>query len=271
MSSKRKSRKVGLAFVNLGPDAYPEPGQDYALVSAASTDLAERACPNTEYKLLRVQLLNLYVENLPDFANRAEGLLTIEARTRMREDKSNKEDLAFSLKFSVKDRDYAPGFLQRLIFRNVLVREFFELGIDLAELDSQFSDTYAKVAGVVDESGLSSIDAINSVPYIKVASKLFDGLTQAFGKDADDVIWSEMPSLQFNPSPGGAFLRTGIYVLHEWRSLYSSRVSRQKKRGRQFPLKDVAFRDGKIAHRSDAGFPLPNHLVFSLQIDPHPE
>ena len=99
MPSRRKSRKVGLAFVNLGPDTHPEPGKDYALVSAASTDLAERACPNTEYKLLRLQLLNLYVENLPDFANRAEGLLTLEARTRTLEDKSNKEDLAFSLKF----------------------------------------------------------------------------------------------------------------------------------------------------------------------------
>ena len=269
MTSKRKSRKVGLAFVDLQSDPFPESGRNYTLVDPASICVGDIPYPDTELKLLRVQVLSLYIEDLPDFRNRSEGLLTFAAVTRTRGDSANKEDLEYSLGFSVKNRDYAPGLLQRMVFRNVLVREFFDLGIDLVELDSQFADAYKKVSTVVDESGLTSIDAIQSVPYIKVATRLFGGLVESFGKNIDDVVWSEMPSLQFSPGPGGAFLRTGIYVLHEQRSLHQTKSARQRGGGKRFPLNSILFRDGRLEHADKDAFPLPNHLIFSIQTEPY--
>lgn len=265
--TKKRMRKVSLGFVRLGADEFPEPEKDYPLVTASSRDVGALPAPDTEFKLLRLQLLSLYIEDLPDFTNRNEALLKLGAHTRTREDVSNKEELSFALEFNVLDRSYAPGFLQRIVFRNVLLREFMEVGLNLVELDKNLADAYSKVAAVIEESGLSQIDAINSIPYLKVATKLFDGLIREFGKNADDLVWSESPALYLQPGPGGAFLRTGIYVLYEARSLHPTRTSK-KKQGKPMPLSKLLYRDGEIRHPSDPDWPLSNHMIFSTFLEP---
>jgi hypothetical protein len=265
MAKKKKMRKVSLGFVDLGGDTAPDSSKDYSLIKAASQIIGSLPMPETEFKTLRLQLLNLYIEDLPDFTNKNEALLTLRTSTRVREDKANKEDLAFSVEFNVKDGSPAPGFLQRMAFRNVLLCQFFDLGLDLVELDKNLSETYGKVAKVIEDSGLSSIDALNTVPYLKVATKLFDGLVKTFGKNADDVVWSETPALYLEPGPGGAFLRSGIYVLYETKSLHPRKGSRQKG-GKTMPIKKLVYRDGEIHHVDDPKFPLSNHLIFSISL-----
>ena len=266
MAKKNKMRPVRLGFVDLAGDDYPKQGQDYNIVTAASHAVGSLPYPGTEYKLFRMQLLNMYVEDLPDFTNQNEALLKLGGETRDHDESANKEKLTYSIDFNVKDRSYAPGFLNRVVFRNVLLREYFDLGLDLVELDKNLSDTYSKVAKVVDDSGLSGIDAINSIPYIKVATKLFDGLIRTFGKNADDVVWKEVPGLYLVPAPGGAFLRTGVYVLFEQRSIYSTRKG-NKKPGKAMPISKLLYRDGEVRHASDANWPLSNHLVFNTLLE----
>ena len=101
--TKKRMRKVSLGFIDLGADEYPEPGKDYPIVNAASRVVAALPVPDSEFKLLRLQLLSLYIEDLPDFTNKNEALLKLGAHTRTRESVGNREELSFVLEFNVTD------------------------------------------------------------------------------------------------------------------------------------------------------------------------
>jgi hypothetical protein len=267
MPAQRKvMRTVNLAFVDLRGDRSPLPGKDYELVDATSEAVGALPIPPSDFKSLSLQLLNLYIEDLPDFTHKNEGLLKLNSETRTYKDKSNKEELTYSVEFSVRDRNYAPGFLQRDVFKHVLIQNTLNLSFNLVELDKDLAEVYTKVAGVVNDSGLSSIDALNTIPYLKVAAKLFGGLIKVFGKNADDLVWSEAPSLDLSPAPGGAFLRTGIYLLYEMKSIHPTKSSRNKE-GIKIKVKDLLYSDGEIRHKDDPQFPLSNHLMFNIRIE----
>ena len=263
----KQMRKVSLGFVDLDGDKFPKQGQSYQLVPANSEEVGNLPKPEANLYLARLQVVNFYIEDLPDFTQKNEALIKFTSKTRDPKSVDNKESLTFALEFNVKDRSYAPGFLERIIFRNVLMREYLELGFNLVELDKQSVETYSKIATIVKDSGLDKIDALNSIPYLKVATKLFDGAIRTFGKDSDDLVWSEAPSLYLQPGPGGSFLRTGIYVIYETMSLYQSRTGKKKKPGKKMPLGKLSYKDGEISHTSDPGHPLSNHLVFSVSLE----
>ena len=269
MAKAKKMRPTSLGFVNLGNDSNPKPGTKYPIVDVASDVVGSLKYPQTEFKNVQVRLLNMYIEDLPDFGNKNESLLKLKAHTRTRDNSGtvsgNKEDLSFSLEFNVKDFSPAPGFLQRVVFRNMLVNQFLELETDLVELDKGLIDEYKKVKKIVTDSGLDGVDAINSVPYIKVATKLFDGIISTFGKNADDQVWKEMPSLDFSPGPGGAFLRTGIYVLYESRSAYKE-YGLKTRPGKKMPITKLRYKDNEILHESDKKWPISNHLIFMINV-----
>lgn len=269
--AKNKMRPISLGFVDLKNDTSPKPGSKYQLVDVASDTVGKLPVPPTEIKSVQIRLLNMFIEDLPDFSNNNESLLKIKAHTRTRnktkELTANKEDLSFSLDFNVKDGSTAPGFLQRVVFRNMLINQFLELELDLVELDKHLKDGYSKVMKIVTDSGLENIDAINSIPYIKVATKLFDGIITTFGKNADDKVWSEVPSLDFAPGPGGAFLRSGIYVLFESKSIYNQR-GKKRKPGKKMPISKLEYKDREISHSTDPNWPISNYLIFMIDVNP---
>lgn len=261
----QRTRSVRLAAVDLQSDSTPAAHKHYSLITASSASLAALPVPSTPLKHLSLELQNLYVEDLPEFRNRTEGILTLTCHTRTIENTNNKEELRNALQFRVKSRNYAPGFLQRAAFRHILLSEYFDLGLDLVEIDKSFATAYVKVEKVVSDSGLLTIDALNSIPYLKVASRLFSGLIQAFGRNPDDQVWKEVPGLHVSPGPGGAFLRTAIYVLYERRSIFNTRHGR-KRSGKAMPLADLVYRNGELHHKSDPAWPLANHLVFGITL-----
>lgn len=266
--AKKRMRKVSLGFIDLGDDNFPQQGKEYKLVPANGTEVGNLPYPDSNLYLIRIQVVNFYVEDLPDFTQKNEALIKFTSKTRDPKSVDNKENLTFSLEFNVTDRSYAPGFLERIIFRNLLMREYLELGFNLIELDRQSVETYGKVATIVRDSGLDKIDALNSIPYLKVATRLFDGTIRTFGKDSDDLVWSEAPSLYLKPGPGGSFLRSGIYVIYETNSLYRNKTGRQKKKpGRKMPIGKLYYKDGELKHQGDPDHPLSNHLIFSINLE----
>jgi len=93
-----------------------------------------------------------------------------------------------------------------------------------------------------------------------VATKLFDGIIRTFGKNPDDHIWGEFPTLELVPIVGGAFLRSGIYVLLE---------QRNNKKKQDIPVDSLAYKNGEISIKDGFDLELPNHLVFGVRIRAH--
>ena len=94
---------------------------------------------------------------------------------------------------------------------------------------------------------------------LSLAAQLFEGVINEFSRNPDHHLWGELPILDVNPRPGGAFLRTGIYLLSE-------RLNGKKK---PVELDRLGYQDGKI-HRKK-GKRLPNHLLFGVSLEEHEE
>ncbi len=89
----------------------------------------------------------------------------------------------------MKDGNYADGFLDKEIFRNVMFADYINLKFDLFELDTNAEAYYNKIKGVFDSvPELKTLDILNGIPYLSLATKMFEGIIKTFGKNANDPI-----------------------------------------------------------------------------------
>lgn len=256
-------RPVALGFVDLKGGKHPKPNKAYDIIEASSARLEDLPYPkDTEFRRLSLDLNNFYVEDLPDFTSKNEGMMRLQINTRNPQDLAEiPTDMTFVSKFEVKDKSYAPSFLYRGVFRNVLFREWINLRIDLFELDTDANVYYDKIRSVIDGvPEIRNLDVLAGISYVGVASKLFEGIVRTFGKNPDDHIWGEFPTLQLIPVVGGAFLRSGIYVLFEKKSI---------KKKKKVPVKYLEYKNGEVHVKKDKKVDLPNHLLFGVLIQAH--
>jgi len=253
------SRPIEIGFIDLSNDKRPKNGVEYNVVSAASDILADLPYPDTDVKKINIDLYKFYTDELPDFTSNNEGLLKIQVDTRNPQDLDGSvNDATFASEFSAKEHEYAPSFLFRGVFRNVLLREYINLRFDLYELDTDSDEYYSKIKSVLDGvPEVKNLDVLKGIPYLNLATNLFEGVIKTFGKNPDDHIWGEVPLLELEPMPGSAFLRTGIYVLFEIENSDNKSIK----------LDELKYKNGTI-HVS-GGKKLSNHLIFGLGIKAH--
>ncbi len=253
-----KQKEIRLGFVDLEGDSHPHQGKTYSVKSASDASLASLPFPNSSEKRIDLSLLSLFVNDLPDLTANNEGLLKITVNTRNPQDLSDKLDISSAIDFDVRDNEYAPGIANRGVFRTVIFRDFINLGIELIEIDSDLKDTYNKIKGIIDGvDGLKTLDVINGIPYLNVATGLVDGVINVFGQNDDDIVWSNIPLLDVDPSPGSAFLRSGIYVAYQI----------ENKEEEQIVHSSLEYQDGSV--RLTAGSSakvLSNCLAMSLRL-----
>ena len=267
-SPLRPERAVNLGFVDLTGDKRPKTGVEYNIAPASSGALEGVDFPhNSEFKRLNLTLNGLYIEDLPDWTMRNEGLLKLQVNTRdPQEIEASPTKAVFATEFSVGDDGFAPGFLYRGVYRNILFREHVNVKVDLFELDEDVSKSYAQLKQVIDSvPELKTLDVLSGLPYLSLAAKLFDGIITTFGKNSDDYIWGTVPTLEADPGPGSAFLRSGIYVLFEAKYHKDHREQGISK-GDGVSIDELKYQDGKIRSTKNV---LPNHLIFNLRIRPH--
>jgi hypothetical protein len=256
-------RALQLGFVDLGEDhPRPEAGKAYEVVSASSKRVGLVPFPSSAFRRMHLDLYEFYVNDLPDFLSKKnEGMLKVQVSTKNPQDLSGSmTDAAFVTEFRAKDGSYAPSFLYRGVFRNLILQDWVTLNVELYELDSDASKYYGKIKDVIEKvPEIKNLDILKGIPYLNLATQLFDGIIHTFGKNADDHLWGELPILEVHPTPGGAFLRTGIYLLAE--KLHSGK--------KVIELTDLQYQDGQI--RRKRGRKLPNHLLFGVSLVEHTE
>lgn len=254
-------RALQLGFVQLGDDVFPATGKEYPVVPASSADLAGLATPETPYKGVTVKLLGFWVEDLPDsFSSKNEVFLSFVAQTRdpkTPESSSREDDVVFSLDGTVRDGSFMAGALQRKVFANVVVENDFEFSLDLVEKDNDLKVQYDKVKGKLGGLQSTGLDVLEGIPYVSLATSVFEGLLSAFGKNADDPVWGECPVLSLVPGPGAAFLRSGIYVLIEKKNVAKGTV---------MDLTQLRYKSDELAHAQNKK--LSTHAILSVQVKP---
>lgn len=255
-------RALQLGYVKLGADhPRPKSGKEYEVVSASSEEVATVSYPSTSYRRLNLDLYSFFIDDMPDFLSRNnEGMLKVQVSTKNPQDLDGTTfDASFVTEFRGKDGTYAPTFLFRGVFRNVLLQEWINLKVELFELDTDASVYYQKIKGVIDKvPEIKSLDILKGIPYLNLATQLFDGIITTFGRNPDDHLWGELPLLEVSPTPGGAFLRTGIYVLSE----------KFNSKKQEIKLEEIRYKDNQIVHAG--GTRLPNQLVFGIGLADHP-
>lgn len=250
-------RAVNLAFVDLTGDKRPKKDKKYHLASVSDEKLLEISYPNENgFRLLSLDLYSLYVDEMPEFWSSYEGLLKITIDTRNPERlNEKKKDASFVTKFNGNPHSYVPTFLYRGLFRNVVFKEWVNLKIDLFELDTDASEYYERVKTVIDGvPEMKSLDVLSGIPYLNVATKLFDSIITTFGKNPDDHLWEEFPILELDPIIGGAFLRSGIYVIYEKLNSDNERINPN----------DLIYKNGILSISDDRL--MPTHLVFGIRV-----
>ncbi|MCS4168515.1 hypothetical protein [Sphingobacterium sp. BIGb0116] len=256
---KSAQSSLQLAFLDLGGDSWQEQGKQYTIIPASSGKLRSLPVPESAVKALKVDVLAFYNDHLPDFlGGTKEGLFKVSINTLDPNSTAvSKNEVTVAIDFKVKDGNYAPGFLHKGIFKNVLFTDFVNLKFDLFEVDKDVDVYYDKVKKVIDSvPEMRTLDILNGIPYLNLATKLFDGIIKAFGKNADDHIWNEMPSLDIAPLLGGAFLRDGIYVIFEERNSKKEKVTTE----------DLQLKDKELVINGKKITRLPNHLILSVGI-----
>lgn len=159
--------------------------------------------------------------------------------------------------FDADDDTYAPGFLHAAVFRNVLISGLANLSFDLYEMDKDASEYYDRFKSVLDRvPEIRGLDVLKGMPYLSLATNLFNGVVEVFGENSDDHIWGEIPIMEINPLGAGAFLRDGIYVLIE-----------TERKNTKTSFVGLRYRNEKIVSRS--GAKLGAHLIFSLRLLPY--
>ncbi|HEV7333097.1 MAG TPA: hypothetical protein VGN63_18830 [Flavisolibacter sp.] len=251
-----------LGFVDLGSDSRPESKKPYPLLSASHAALEQKPIPTTNFKRLHLDLLSFYNDNMPDFlGGKKEGLFKISINTRDPQNLTHSEnDVTLAIDFKVKDGQYAPGFLHKGIYRNVIFSEWINLKFDLYELDTDADVYFDKVKSVIDSvPEMKNLDVLKGIPYLNLATKLFEGIIKTFGKNADDRLWGEIPILEITPTIGGAFLRSGIYIIFQ-------RVNSKKE---EVSFDNLLYRDNRLEINNGSIKRLPNHLILTVALQNH--
>ena len=123
------------------------------------------------------------------------------------------------------------------------------------ELDTDATVYYEKVKSVIDGvPEMKSLDVLMGIPYLNVATKLFDSIITTFGKNPDDHLWGEFPILEGDPVIGGAFLRSGLFVLFE-------KINSDDK---EITIDSLMYKNGKLVTSNDKQ--VPTHLIFGVKI-----
>lgn len=254
---KSAQNSLQLAFMDLDTDSWQEQGKHYSIIPASSGKLRKLSVPDSVVKSLKVDVLAFYIDHLPDFlGGTKEGLFKVSINTLDPNSTAVSEnEVTVAIDFRVKDGNYAAGFLHKGIFKNVLFTDFVNLKFDLFEVDKDVNVYYDKIKKVVDSvPEMRTLDILNGIPYLNLATKLFDGIIKTFGKNADDHIWNEMPSLEISPLLGGAFLRDGIFVIFEERNSKKEKVT----------VEDLLLKDKELVINGKRITKLPNHLILSI-------
>ncbi len=253
-------RALEIGFVNLNEDKRPKRNTEYEVISASSDLLADISYPDADIKKMNVDLFKLYIDDLPDFTSNNEGLIKIQVDTRNPQDlDGDTNDATFASEFQASDGSHAPSFLYRGVFRNVLLRDWVNLRFDLYELDTDSSVYYEKIKSVLTNvPEINNLDVLKGIPYLNLATHLFEGVINTFGKNPDDHIWGEVPLLELDPIPGSAFLRTGIYVLFEKTNSEDEDVR----------FEDLLYVNGSLIINGQEKA-LPNHLIFGIGLKAH--
>lgn len=256
-------RPIRLGFVDLLGDSRPKRDKIYDLVSASSARLEDLPFPDdSDFRKLSLDLYSFYVEELPDFIGKNEGMIKVQVNTRNPQNLSESpSDVTSVTEFKAEDGHYAPAFLYKGLFRNVIFREWINLRIDLYELDTDAAEYYNKIKSVIDGvPEVKNLDVLAGIPYLGVATKLFDGIIKTFGRNPDDHIWGEFPTLELVPVIGGAFLRSGIYVLFEQQT---------HKKEKDVPFDSLGYKNEKVIIKDGFDLNPPNHLIFGVRIQSH--
>jgi hypothetical protein len=259
-TSSQKALQLG--FVNLGDDRLPIQDKEYPVIPASSAEMEDKPVPQTNFKRLNFDLICFYNDNLPDFlGGNKEGLFKVSVNTRDPQNLTNAEnDITMATDFVVKDQQYAPGFLHKGVYRNVIFNEWINLRFDLYELDTDAGVYLDKVNAVINGvPEIKNLNVLNGIPYLSLATKLFEGIVRTFGKNPDDHIWGEIPILEITPTIGGAFLRSGIYVIFQSRNKKDEQVSVDK----------FFYKNNQLFIRGTNLKRLSNHLLFSIALQPH--
>ncbi|MBD0833278.1 hypothetical protein [Aestuariibaculum sediminum] len=99
---------------------------------------------------------------------------------------------------------------------------------------------------------------LKGIPYLNLATQLFESIITTFGKNPDDHIWGEIPIMDLSPIIGSAFLRSGIYILYE------NKNSKKETIGNSH----MEFLNGKIVLKKEVSKQtLSNHLMFGIKVD----
>ncbi len=259
-TSPQKALQLG--FVDLGEDPLPIQDKEYPIISASSAAMQIKPVPSSNFKRLNLDILCLYNDNLPDFiGGNKEGLFKISVNTRDPQNLTNADnDISIATDFVVKDQEYAPGFLHKGIYRNVIFTEWINLRLDLFELDTDADVYLDKVKNVINGvPEIKNLNVLNGIPYLNVATKLFEGIVRTFGKNADDHIWGDIPILEITPTIGGAFLRSGIYVIFQSKN----------KKNEQVGVNNIYYKNNQLFIKQSSIKRISNHLLFTIALLPH--
>ncbi|REC61867.1 hypothetical protein DRF65_14140 [Chryseobacterium pennae] len=248
-----------LGFVDFGTDSRPVLGKAYPVISAADQKLEDLSFPTSTLKALKLDVNAFYNDHLPDFwGGTKEGLFKISINTRnpTAPASGGENEVTNLVDFKVKDGNYASGFLFKGIFRNVMFADYINLKFDLFELDTDAEVYYNKIKGVFDSvPELKTLDILNGIPYLSLATKMFEGIIKTFGKNANDHIWKEMPLLEINPSIGGAFLRNGLYVIFEQINSKMETIT----------FEDLQYKDEFLEIKDKRKSRMSNHLILNIR------
>jgi hypothetical protein len=253
-------RTLQLGFVDLGEDhPHPETGTKYPVVLASSLAVKKVPFPDTPFRRAHMDLQQFFIDDLPDFTPANEGLLKVGVSTK------NPQDLGGGMgeavlvtDFRGEDNHFAPTFLYRGVFRNILLEDWINIRFELYERDTGADEYYSHLKNIVgDVPELKNLDILLGIPYLNLATKLFDGIITTFGKNKDDHLWGELPILGVQPVPGGAFLRSGIYALMETKNSFSDEIS----------VQDLKYVDNTLKH--ETGQRLSNYLLFGISLVEH--
>lgn len=260
MSDRDKSLEIG--FV-LADTLQPRDGIEYPLVAATDPDVGERELPKSEMYLATVSVLRVWVDDLPDpfWSAKNEVLLKLSGRTRVARDPQSEEKVSAAVTFDFAVRDgRAANVDYRVGFENMILRSRLHLGIELIETDQGLKDHYTKFKAALGEDNTKEIlNALSPVPYLDLATRVAEGLINAFGDGRSDEVWDALPALSTEPDPGMPFLRPGIYVVYE--DIEADLRPNQ-----------LSYTDRRIS-RIGSAEPLDrNHLILSIGLKPeHPD
>ncbi len=256
------TRTLKLGFVDLKGESRPKSNTKYSIISAGDSKLEQLAIPTTQYKKLDLDLYAFYIDDLPDFTKNNEGLLKVSVNTKNPQDlAATDSDATIATNFKGKDGQYAPTFLYKGVFRNVLLEKWINLKFDLYELDTDADVYFGKIKQVINGvPEIKNLDVLKGIPYLNLATSLFESIINTLGRNPDDYVWGEIPILDLNPTIGGAFLRSGIYVLYEELNSKKEKLS----------VTDIEYINERVQlKKASKKRKISNHLIYGIQLNPH--